>query len=69
MGTRRVLAGRCRLLEQQFPGELNGRRPNMLSKQREMDEIIKLMYGSMKSKDHLKSTLLVLAGDHGMNEV
>lgn len=40
----------------------------MLSKQREMDEIIKLMYESMTSKDHLKSTLLVLAGDHGMND-
>ncbi|TVY57177.1 GPI ethanolamine phosphate transferase, partial [Lachnellula suecica] len=44
------------------------RSPNMLPKQREMDGIVNQIYDAMTSKDALKSTLLVLAGDHGMND-
>ncbi|KAK9437806.1 Alkaline-phosphatase-like, core domain protein [Metarhizium brunneum] len=41
---------------------------NMPPKQREMDSIVKLIYEGLESKDHLKSTLFVLCGDHGMND-
>lgn len=44
------------------------RGPNMPSKQREMDNIVQQIYGAMGTHDHLRSTLLVLLGDHGMNE-
>lgn len=39
----------------------------MLDKQREMDGIVRRIYNAMETQDHLKKTLLVLAGDHGMN--
>ena len=42
--------------------------PNMPAKQAEMDGIVKDIYTAMESQDHLKSCLLVLLGDHGMNE-
>ena len=48
--------------------ETDGSRPNMLPKQREMDSIVKLMYETIQAKDRFKSTLIVLAGDHGMND-
>ncbi|KAI4726791.1 alkaline phosphatase-like protein [Aureobasidium sp. EXF-10728] len=41
--------------------------PNMLPKQKEMDAIVKKIYDAMELNDHLDSTLLVVAGDHGMN--
>ncbi|CZT05818.1 probable GPI ethanolamine phosphate transferase 3 [Rhynchosporium agropyri] len=44
------------------------RGPNMIPKQHEMDGIVKLIYEAMTNKQHLQSTLLVLAGDHGMND-
>ena len=50
------------------PPKLRTTRPNMLPKQAEMDDIVKMMYESIESRDHLRSTLLVLAGDHGMND-
>ncbi|KAK0939105.1 major facilitator super transporter protein [Friedmanniomyces endolithicus] len=40
---------------------------NMLPKQREMDDIVKTIYEAMETEGHLEDTLLVLAGDHGMN--
>jgi ethanolaminephosphotransferase len=40
----------------------------MIPKQREMDSIVKTLYESMASNSHLESTLLVLCGDHGMND-
>ncbi|KAK0354455.1 major facilitator super transporter protein [Friedmanniomyces endolithicus] len=40
---------------------------NMLPKQREMDDIVKTIYEAMETESHLEDTLLVLAGDHGMN--
>ncbi|KAJ9603385.1 major facilitator super transporter protein [Cladophialophora chaetospira] len=42
--------------------------PNMPAKQAEMDGIVRDIYNAMKQNDHLKSCLLVLLGDHGMNE-
>ncbi|KAM5353787.1 hypothetical protein ACJ41O_000437 [Fusarium nematophilum] len=41
---------------------------NMVPKQREMDGIVQTLYQAMESKKHLGSTLLVLCGDHGMND-
>lgn len=42
--------------------------PNMLPKQQEMDGIVEMIYNAMLSQKHMQNTLLVLAGDHGMNE-
>ncbi len=44
------------------------RSPNMAGKQREMDEIVHEIYLAMETHEHLKDGLLVLSGDHGMNE-
>ncbi|KXT13699.1 hypothetical protein AC579_8111 [Pseudocercospora musae] len=41
--------------------------PNMLPKQKEMDGIVKMIYTAMQEELHHQNTLLVLAGDHGMN--
>ena len=41
--------------------------PNMLPKQREMDGIVQQIYKAMETEKHHSKTLLVLAGDHGMN--
>lgn len=40
----------------------------MLPKQVEMDDVVKRIYQAIESEDHLQSTLLVLCGDHGMND-
>ncbi|KAF3012143.1 major facilitator super transporter protein [Neopestalotiopsis sp. 37M] len=40
----------------------------MLPKQREMDDIVRRIYQALETQSHLKSTLLVLCGDHGMND-
>lgn len=40
----------------------------MFPKQVEMDGIVEQIYEAIKTKAHLRSTLLVLCGDHGMNE-
>lgn len=40
----------------------------MVPKQQEMDGIVKTLFEAMESKKHLQSTLLVLCGDHGMND-
>lgn len=40
----------------------------MILKQIEMDGIVSQIYEAQRSKDHLKSTIFVLLGDHGMNE-
>ncbi|QVM06082.1 major facilitator super transporter protein [Coccidioides posadasii str. Silveira] len=42
--------------------------PYMIPKQREMDSIVKQIYTAMEKQDHLASTVLVLCGDHGMND-
>jgi len=43
-------------------------RPNMIPKQQEMDGIVRKIYESIEVKPFLQSTLLVLCGDHGMND-
>ncbi|KAF8462061.1 alkaline-phosphatase-like protein [Kalaharituber pfeilii] len=40
----------------------------MFPKQAEMDGIIRTIYTAMENKPHLQSTILVLVGDHGMND-
>ncbi|PZD44166.1 Phosphodiest domain containing protein [Pyrenophora tritici-repentis] len=42
--------------------------PNMIPKQIEMDGIVSDIYSAMENEDHLSNTLLVLCGDHGMND-
>ncbi|TKA69771.1 hypothetical protein B0A49_07406 [Cryomyces minteri] len=42
--------------------------PNMLPKQKEMDGIVRLIYDAMVRESYLEDTLLVLCGDHGMND-
>ncbi|KAK2861104.1 hypothetical protein FQN49_004539 [Arthroderma sp. PD_2] len=44
------------------------RSPHMIPKQREMDTIVKQIYTFMEKEAHLSSALLVLCGDHGMND-
>lgn len=44
------------------------RGPNMIPKQAEMDGIVRQIYETMEGSEHLRSTLLVLCGDHGMND-
>lgn len=41
--------------------------PAMLPKQREMDDIVRMIYKAIQTEEHLKDTLVVLVGDHGMN--
>jgi ethanolaminephosphotransferase len=40
----------------------------MASKHREMDAVVNEIYTAMQQEPHLQSTLLVLCGDHGMND-
>ncbi|UPX12553.1 major facilitator super transporter protein [Ascochyta rabiei] len=42
--------------------------PNMIPKQKEMDDIVRTIYGAIENEDHLANTLFVLCGDHGMND-
>lgn len=44
------------------------RGPNMIPKQHEMDAIVRQIYVAMGEHEHMRSTLLVLCGDHGMND-
>nr|XP_036584863.1 gpi ethanolamine phosphate transferase 2 [Colletotrichum truncatum]KAF6794513.1 gpi ethanolamine phosphate transferase 2 [Colletotrichum truncatum] len=44
------------------------RSPHMVPKQHEMDNIVKRMYHAMEKSDHMSSALMVLCGDHGMND-
>lgn len=41
---------------------------NMVPKQREMDSVVREIYEALETQAHLQSTLLVLCGDHGMND-
>lgn len=40
----------------------------MAPKQAEMDGIVRQIFEAIESNSHLHSTLLVLGGDHGMND-
>ncbi|KAF2024881.1 alkaline phosphatase-like protein [Setomelanomma holmii] len=42
--------------------------PNMIPKQKEMDEMARTIYTAIENEDHLTNTLFVLCGDHGMND-
>ncbi|KAF1850947.1 GPI ethanolamine phosphate transferase 2 [Cucurbitaria berberidis CBS 394.84] len=42
--------------------------PNMIPKQKEMDNMVQSIYSAIENEDHLANTLFVLCGDHGMNE-
>ncbi|KAF6843302.1 gpi ethanolamine phosphate transferase 2 [Colletotrichum musicola] len=44
------------------------RSSHMVPKQHEMDDIVKRIYQNMETRGHMSSTLLVLCGDHGMND-
>ncbi|UKZ53563.1 hypothetical protein TrVGV298_007356 [Trichoderma virens] len=44
------------------------RSTHMPGKQREMDGIIHQLFKALETKSHLQSTLLVVCGDHGMND-
>lgn len=44
------------------------RSPNMVPKQHEMDGIVREIYEALETQPHLENTLLVLLGDHGMND-
>ncbi|KFY48013.1 hypothetical protein V495_01682 [Pseudogymnoascus sp. VKM F-4514 (FW-929)] len=44
------------------------RRLNSIPQAKEMDGIVKQMYTAIESQKHLANTLLVLCGDHGMND-
>ena len=52
----------------QWRARLRQYSPYMISKQSEMDHIVKEVYAALETKDHLKSTLLIMCGDHGMND-
>ncbi|EWC48276.1 hypothetical protein DRE_02380 [Drechslerella stenobrocha 248] len=41
---------------------------HMVPKQREMDALVRQIYEAIETQEHLKDTLFVLVGDHGMNE-
>jgi ethanolaminephosphotransferase len=40
----------------------------MIPKQKEMDDMVRTIYGAIENEDHLSNTLFVLCGDHGMND-
>ncbi|KAK6354180.1 major facilitator superfamily transporter protein [Orbilia blumenaviensis] len=44
------------------------RSQHMIPKQHEMDGIVKQVYRAIETEEHLKNTLFVLVGDHGMND-
>jgi ethanolaminephosphotransferase len=44
------------------------RSSHMPTKQREMDGIVHQLFNALETQSHLQSTLIVLCGDHGMND-
>ncbi|KAL9007271.1 MAG: hypothetical protein Q9188_000074 [Gyalolechia gomerana] len=42
--------------------------PYMVPKQAEMDGVVSNIYHALETKGHLQDTILVLCGDHGMND-
>ncbi|KAI1773057.1 alkaline-phosphatase-like protein [Hypoxylon cercidicola] len=41
---------------------------HMLPKQKQLDGVVQQIYNAIEQEPHMKDTLFVLAGDHGMNE-
>jgi ethanolaminephosphotransferase len=66
LGTRLDLRGNCAL--RVAHAVLTASSPNMIPKQKEMDDMVREIYGAIENEDHLSNTLFVLCGDHGMNE-
>jgi ethanolaminephosphotransferase len=46
-----------------------GKSRHMFPKQQEMDSVVREIYTAIQREKHLQSTLLVLCGDHGMNDI
>jgi ethanolaminephosphotransferase len=42
--------------------------PNMVPKQKEMDDVVREIYTAIENEEHLANTLFVVCGDHGMND-
>jgi ethanolaminephosphotransferase len=42
--------------------------PNMVPKQKEMDDMVREIYSAIENEEHLANTLFVVCGDHGMND-
>jgi ethanolamine phosphate transferase 2 subunit G len=42
--------------------------PNMVPKHMEMDAVVRQIFNAISYLPHLKSTLFILCGDHGMND-
>ena len=48
-------------------GHMRGpRAPHMIQKQRQMDDVVKLIFEALETRVQHRDTLLVLLGDHGM---
>lgn len=47
---------------------LTNKSPNMIPKQSEMDGIVSQIHHAIETTEALESTLLILLGDHGMND-
>lgn len=41
---------------------------HMLPKQKQLDGVVQQIYNAIEQQPHMKDTLFILAGDHGMNE-
>jgi len=49
-------------------GHMSGpQAPHMIGKQKQMDDVVKLVFEALETREHHKNTLLVLLGDHGMS--
>lgn len=48
-------------------GHMSGpRAPHMIQKQRQMDDVVKLIFEALETRVQHRDTFLVLVGDHGM---
>lgn len=48
-------------------GHMSGARaPHMIEKQRQMDDVVKMIFEALETHVQHRDTLLVLLGDHGM---
>jgi ethanolaminephosphotransferase len=63
---RLVLRGRSQ--GEVLVGDAKRGSPNMIPKQKEMDDMVRTIYDAIENEDHLSNTLLVVCGDHGMND-
>lgn len=40
--------------------------PHMIKKQRQMDDVVRMVFEAIQTRKHQSNTLLILLGDHGM---